>query len=86
MSLLVNRNESLMLIFVDSDFENVIKADPDRNMSYSASVCSFSREHRLLFQFLGPCRATFLHMKMMAPSDLFQAGAIQSEEEKPFST
>jgi hypothetical protein len=62
------------------DFENATKADPERNMSDSASVCSLSREHCLPFQFLGPLARFVGMMGTAAPSDAFQSDAIQFEE------
>jgi hypothetical protein len=53
---------------------NAAKADPDQNMSYSASVYSFSWQHCFYFNFLGgsPHR----------PSHAFQTDAIQFKEVK----
>jgi hypothetical protein len=43
------------------DFENATKVGPNRNISFSASICSLSRQHYLPFQFLGPSRAITVH-------------------------
>jgi hypothetical protein len=47
--------------FDDLDFENAIKANLDRGMSYSASVYSFLHQHCLPFQRFGPPRAISQH-------------------------
>jgi hypothetical protein len=38
----------------DFDFANATRVDPDRSLSSPDSVCSFSRQHCLSFQFLEP--------------------------------
>jgi hypothetical protein len=50
-----------MTRYGDLDFRNAIKGDLDRNMSDSAFVYSFSRQHCFLFQFLEPSRAICQH-------------------------
>jgi hypothetical protein len=60
----------------------VIKADPERNMSSSASLYSLSRQVCLSFQFLGPSRAISRIMGTPARSDAFQSYSIRLEEAK----
>jgi hypothetical protein len=65
----------------DMNFRNAIKADRDRNMSYSVFVDSLSHQHCLPFQHLGPRRAIGQIMRT-APSNALPTDAMQFQEAK----
>jgi hypothetical protein len=63
-------------------FRKTAKADPDRNMSYSASVCSLSGQHSLLFQLLGLFHAISRHDEDAGAIQCLPTDTIEFEETK----
>jgi hypothetical protein len=64
---------------------NAIQADSDRNMSYSAFLCSLSRQHCFPFQFpkaLGRFATSIRHDGTASTFNAFPTDAIQFEDAK----